>query len=81
MEFASWVSAELQDSARTIVAELDPAERQIVIDEWAGCMAAASLPAKRGSDAAVIGAQVLTAPGNSWTERECQPDYGVKKRT
>jgi hypothetical protein len=40
VEFAWWVSAELQDSARTIVAELDPAERQIVIDEWAGCMAA-----------------------------------------
>ena len=43
VEFAWWVSAELQDSARTIVAELDPAERQIVIDEWAGCMAAESI--------------------------------------
>jgi hypothetical protein len=37
---APWVPAELQDAARTIVAELDPAEGQIVIDEWAGCMAA-----------------------------------------
>ncbi|MCP4925675.1 MAG: hypothetical protein GY916_07015 [Gammaproteobacteria bacterium] len=43
MEFASWVPAELQDEARTIVGELDPAEGQIVIDEWAGCMAAESI--------------------------------------
>ena len=43
VEFAWWVSAELQEEARTIVAELDPAERQIVIDEWAGCMAAESI--------------------------------------
>jgi len=39
LEFAWWVPDELQDAARTIVAELDPAEGQIVIDEWAGCMA------------------------------------------
>ncbi len=38
--FASWVPAEHQDAARTIVGELDPAEAQMVIDEWAGCMAA-----------------------------------------
>ncbi|MCP4878629.1 MAG: hypothetical protein GY896_24515 [Gammaproteobacteria bacterium] len=43
MEFASWVPTELQDAARTIVAELDPAEGQMVIDEWAGCMAAESI--------------------------------------
>jgi hypothetical protein len=43
VEFAWWVPAELQDSARTIVGELDPAEGQIVIDEWAGCMAAESI--------------------------------------
>jgi hypothetical protein len=43
VEFAAWVPAELQDAAQTIVAELDPAERQIVIDEWAGCMAAESI--------------------------------------
>ena len=36
---APWVPAELQDAARTIVAELDPDEAQLVIDEWAGCMA------------------------------------------
>ena len=38
-EFTPWVPAELQDAARNIVAELDPAEAQIVIDEWADCMA------------------------------------------
>ncbi len=38
--FAPWVPSELQDAARTIVDELDPAEGQVVIDEWAGCMAA-----------------------------------------
>ncbi len=43
VEFASWVPTELQDAARTIVAELDPAEGQMVIDEWAGCMAAKSI--------------------------------------
>jgi hypothetical protein len=43
--------------------------------------AAASLHAKRGSDAAVIGAQVLTAPGFPRSKHECRPDYGVKKRT
>ena len=37
--FDAWVPAELQDAARNIVAELDPAEAQIVIDEWADCMA------------------------------------------
>jgi len=37
--FAPWIPAELQDAARNIVAELDPAEAQIVIDEWADCMA------------------------------------------
>ncbi|MCP4925352.1 MAG: hypothetical protein GY916_05335 [Gammaproteobacteria bacterium] len=41
--FASWVPSELQDAAQTIVAELDPAEGQIVIDEWAGCMATESI--------------------------------------
>jgi len=41
--FALWVPDELQDAARIIVAELDPAEGQIVIDEWAGCMAADSI--------------------------------------
>ena len=43
LEFAWWVPDELQDAALTIVAELDPAEGQIVIDEWAGCMAAESI--------------------------------------
>jgi hypothetical protein len=37
--FAPWVPADLQDAARTMVAELDPAEAQTVIDEWADCMA------------------------------------------
>lgn len=37
--FAPWVPAELQDAARTMVAELDAVEAQDVIDEWAGCMA------------------------------------------
>ena len=41
--FAPWVLAELQDAARTIVGELDPAEAQMVIDEWAGAMAAESI--------------------------------------
>jgi len=36
---APWVPVELQDAARTIVAELDPDEAQLVIDEWTGCMA------------------------------------------
>lgn len=40
VEFARWVPDELQDAAQTIVAELDQVERQIVIDEWAGCLAA-----------------------------------------
>jgi hypothetical protein len=39
LEFAWWVPDELQEEAQTIVGELDPAEGQIVIDEWAGCMA------------------------------------------
>ena len=39
MLFAPWVPAELQDAARTMVAELDAVEAQDVIDEWAGCMA------------------------------------------
>ena len=39
LEFAWWVPDELQDGAQTIVAELDPGEGQMVIDEWAGCMA------------------------------------------
>ncbi|MCP4468069.1 MAG: hypothetical protein GY813_15155 [Halieaceae bacterium] len=43
MEFAPWVPAELQDAAQTIVGELDPAEGQMVIDEWAGAMAAESI--------------------------------------
>ena len=41
--FASWVPDELQDAARTIVGELDPAEAQMVIDEWAGAIAAESI--------------------------------------
>ena len=40
VEFAWWIPDELQDGAQAIVGELDPAEGQIVIDEWAGCMAA-----------------------------------------
>jgi hypothetical protein len=43
VEFAWWIPDELQDGAQAIVAELDPAEGQIVIDEWAGCMAAESI--------------------------------------
>jgi hypothetical protein len=43
VEFAWWVPDELQDGAQAIVDELDPAEGQIVIDEWAGCMAAESI--------------------------------------
>ena len=38
--FAWWVPDELQDAALKIVAGLSTAEAQIVIDEWAGCMAA-----------------------------------------
>jgi hypothetical protein len=37
--FASWVPAELQDAATTMVAELDAVEAQDVIDEWADCLA------------------------------------------
>lgn len=40
MSFAWWVPDELQDAALKIAARLSPAEAQIVIDEWAGCMAA-----------------------------------------
>lgn len=40
VEFAFWVPHELRNSALKIVAGLNPAETQIVIDEWAGCMAA-----------------------------------------
>ena len=43
VEFAPWVPAELQDAAQTIVGELDPAEGQMVIDEWAGAIAAESI--------------------------------------
>ena len=39
LEFAWWVPDDLQVEAQATVAELDPAEGQIVIDEWAGCMA------------------------------------------
>jgi len=39
VEFAWWVPDELQDGAQSIVGGLDPVEAQIVIDEWAGCMA------------------------------------------
>jgi len=38
--FAFWVPDELKDAALEKVAGLSPAEGQIVIDEWAGCMAA-----------------------------------------
>lgn len=38
--FAFWVPEELRKSALDKVAGLSPAEGQIVIDEWAGCMAA-----------------------------------------
>jgi hypothetical protein len=41
--FAWWVPEELQDAARTIVVGLDPSEAQMVIDEWAGAMAADSI--------------------------------------
>ncbi len=41
--FAPWVPAEFQDAAQTIVGELDPAEAQMLIDEWAGAMAAESI--------------------------------------
>ena len=37
--------------------------------------------AKRGSDAAVIGAQVHTATVISRSKHECRPDYGVEKRS
>jgi len=40
VSFAWWVPDELQDTALKLVAGLSPAEGQIVIDEWAGCMAA-----------------------------------------
>ncbi len=40
VDFAWWVPDELQDAALKIAARLSPAEAQIVIDEWAGCMAA-----------------------------------------
>jgi hypothetical protein len=38
--FAFWVPDELRNAALEKVAGLSPAEGQIVIDEWAGCMAA-----------------------------------------
>jgi len=38
--FAFWVPEELRTAALDKVAGLSPAEGQIVIDEWAGCMAA-----------------------------------------
>jgi hypothetical protein len=41
--FAWWVPDELQDAALKMAARLSPAEAQIVIDEWAGCMAAESV--------------------------------------
>jgi len=41
--FAPWVPAELQDAAREIVGELNLAQAQMVIDEWAGRMAAESI--------------------------------------
>ena len=40
MGFAWWVPDELRNAALEKVDGLSPAEGQIVIDEWAGCMAA-----------------------------------------
>jgi len=40
VEFATWVPEALHKGALEKVAGLSPAEGQIVIDEWAGCMAA-----------------------------------------
>jgi hypothetical protein len=40
VEFAAWVPEEIQRGALEKVARLSPVEAQIVIDEWAGCMAA-----------------------------------------
>ena len=42
-EFATWVPDELREAALGKVARLSPVEAQIVIDEWAGCMAAESI--------------------------------------
>jgi len=39
VEFVWWVPAELQNAALEIEDELNPAEAQVGIDEWAGCMA------------------------------------------
>lgn len=40
MDFAFWVPEELRKVALKIVAGLSLVEAQIVLDEWAGCMAA-----------------------------------------
>ncbi len=39
VEFAFWVPDEIKEAALGKVSGLSPAEAQIVIDEWAGCMA------------------------------------------
>ncbi len=39
LDFARWIPVELRAAAREKVAGLDPVAAQMVIDEWAGCLA------------------------------------------
>ena len=39
LDFARWVPVELRAAAREKVAGLNPVAPQMVIDEWAGCLA------------------------------------------
>ena len=40
LQFPEWVPHEIHTSAQHLVAELDQADAQLVIDEWAGALAA-----------------------------------------
>jgi len=43
LEFPEWVPHEIHTSAQHLVAELDQADAQLVIDEWAGALAAGAV--------------------------------------
>ncbi len=87
--FAPWIPAELQDAAKEILGELDPAEGQVVIDEWAGRMAAESIDRsplgylqamvrryREGKFGLTFANAVAEVRANSSGDEKCIPDIG-----
>jgi len=77
VEFAHWVPRDLRDAATRLIRVLDTTAAQVVVDEWAGIMAAGGI---KRSPIGYLGALVARMQTGSLAPKMAAEVAGARRR-